>query len=214
MDATRPDASEQRCGSIAALTQFGRHLIAASPGDAILFGVVMTLHQAPFARSLARGLSGALLGVATVSAQQSPPTPGQSGATELVYLDAAQDHTRTAEDQKQMAEIMKARPGPGAADLASAQAYQQFVRRQRGLEWPIGEIIAARTFDTEGRVRGPRASQRVTAATLAAIVPPDFAKIQSPVLSLYSDQGTAAEMLGFLRDDPAMLARATLFLSN
>jgi non-heme chloroperoxidase len=132
----------------------------------------------------------------------------------LVYLDAALDHSGIAETQKKTAEFMKARPGPGAADLASARAYQQFVLRQQGVELPIGEIIATRTFDAEGRLRGPRASQRVIAATVAATVPPDFAKIKSPVLALYSDQGrtaaeAAAEMLAFLRDDPAMLARAT-----
>jgi pimeloyl-ACP methyl ester carboxylesterase len=127
----------------------------------------------------------------------------------LVYLDAAIDHTKALTWEQVLAEFSRVAPRPSVIDLASAEAYQQFLGRMLGVEFPIGEVLATTLFDSAGVVVGSRAAERVFLAIVAATVSPDFTLVQAPVLSLYSDSATAADVLAWLRNDAAQNARAT-----
>lgn len=132
----------------------------------------------------------------------------------VIYLDAAIDHTAAFRWQQVFGELTRDAPKPTPTDLASVQAYQRYTRAVQGVGFPFGEVLATTTRDSAGAIRGPRAASRVTAAIVAATVPPDFPRVRAPVLSLYSDYESAAEMFPWLGDDPAKNARATAVLDE
>ncbi|MEQ1759284.1 MAG: alpha/beta hydrolase [Vicinamibacterales bacterium] len=131
----------------------------------------------------------------------------------VIYLDAGLDHTVALKWVEGLADIIRAEPRPSAADRANAQAYREFYRRIRGIRLPIGEVLATLRTDAAGVVVGQRASQNVFAQTVAATAPPNFKKVQAPVLSLYSDD-TPLGVLPWLRDAPALRARADTLLAK
>lgn len=132
----------------------------------------------------------------------------------LIYLDAAIDHTKSLEWDQSIGEFYAGAPTPSTEELASASGYQHFMRRLRGVELPIGEIHATIAFDSTGAVRGRRASQLVLMATVNATVRPDFTKVHAPVLALYSDSATAADVLPWLQNKAEENARATAVLDE
>ena len=129
----------------------------------------------------------------------------------LVYLDGAMDHTVGLRWERALGQLFAAAPRPQPADLANVSAYRAFVRRLRGFDLPIGEILATTLFDSAGAVRGPRAGEHVFANLIAATAPPEFARVRAPVLALYSDQ-TTADIMPWVVADSVRHANATTII--
>lgn len=129
----------------------------------------------------------------------------------LVYLDGATDHTVSLRWERALGQLFVAAPRPQPADLASVSAYRGFIRRLRGFDLPVGEILATTLFDSAGAVRGPRAGEHVFMNIIAATAPPEFAKVRAPVLALNSDQ-TAADIMPWVVGDSVRLANAESIL--
>lgn len=127
----------------------------------------------------------------------------------LVYLDAASDHVKAFEWEGILERYALGAPKPSLVDRFGAGAYQDWLERQRGVRFPIGEILATTRLNGVGWVAGSRTPGRVIEATLAAVEHPDYTRVRAPALALYSEWETAADFLPWLRDDPATNARAT-----
>ena|GEM_PF-5261356 len=130
----------------------------------------------------------------------------------LVYLAAACDHVKAIKWEGVLERFAVGAPKPTAADLAGAIAYQRWTQRDRGVLIPVGEILATKRFDWTGAVVGDRAPAWVIEATVAAVQPPDYSRVRAPALALDSNWETAADVLPWLRADPATNARATAVL--
>ena len=130
----------------------------------------------------------------------------------LVYLDAATNHVKALEWEEVLARYAAGAPEPSLADRVGSRAYQRLLERQRNVRFPIGEVLATMHFHWTGWVVGSRTPPEVIEATLAAIEPPDYARVRAPALALCSDWATAADILPWLRADPAANARATAAL--
>lgn len=130
----------------------------------------------------------------------------------LVYLDAAYDHVEAVKGEGVLERYAALAPKPTPADLAGASAYQEWIERDLGVRYPIGEVLATKRFDWTGAVVGTRTPGWVFEATVAAVQPPDYAQVRAPTLALYSDWKTAADFLPWLRADPARNARVTAVL--
>ncbi|HEX4964150.1 MAG TPA: alpha/beta hydrolase [Thermoanaerobaculia bacterium] len=127
----------------------------------------------------------------------------------LVYLDAAYDHVKAFELEKFLEQYAYTAPKRTSADLAGANAYQGLLERERGVRFPIGEVLATRRFDWTGAVVGNRTPARVFDAIVAAVQPPDYIRVRAPALALYSDWETAADIFPWLRANPTRNARIT-----
>jgi len=130
----------------------------------------------------------------------------------LVYLDAACDHVKAFEWEEVLGRFADGGPEPTSADLAGAVAYLGFIERQRGVRFPVGEVLATERFDWTGAVVGGKTPDRVIEATIAAVEHPDYSRVRAPALALASDWETAADFFPWLRADPAKNARATAVL--
>jgi pimeloyl-ACP methyl ester carboxylesterase len=130
----------------------------------------------------------------------------------LVYLDAAYDHVEAVKGEGVLERYAAQGPKPTAADLAGAHLYQDWMARDRGVRYPIGEVLATTRFDWTGAFAGPRTPGWVFEATAAAVQPPDYARVRAPALALYSDWQSAADFLPWLRTDAAQNQRATALL--
>jgi len=102
--------------------------------------------------------------------------------TGLVYLDSAYDYTDPA-----IAELFQKTPPPQAppmeaADSASLEAVQAYVRRTQGITMPVAEIRTTRRFDESGRMSGMRhnTSMRVPPRS------PEWNRITCPSLGIYA----------------------------
>lgn len=125
----------------------------------------------------------------------------------LVYLDAAYDHVEALKWEEALGEFFQYRPGPVADDLATAHGLQAYLSRVRGVEFPLGEVLANFRFDSTGAVAGQRTGSHVYTNLVAATSPPEFARIQVPVLALYSRE-TTEKVMPWLGSDSAAFARA------
>ncbi|HEV7504327.1 MAG TPA: alpha/beta hydrolase [Thermoanaerobaculia bacterium] len=130
----------------------------------------------------------------------------------LVYLDAAYNHVEAFELEKVLAQYANTAPKRTSADLAGAKAYQGWLERERGVRFPIGEVLATNRFDWTGAVVGNRTPARVFDATVAAVQPPAYTRVRAPALALYSDWETAADIFPWLRANPTKNARITAVL--
>lgn len=130
----------------------------------------------------------------------------------LVYLDAAYDHVEAVKGEGVLERYAAQGPKPIPADFAGVHAYQEWIQRDRGVRYPIGEILATTRFDWTGAVAGPLTPGWVFEATAAAVQPPDYARVRAPALALYSDWKSAADFLPWLRADPAQNERVTALL--
>jgi len=130
----------------------------------------------------------------------------------LVYLDAACDHVKALEWEDVLARFAVGGPEPSSADLAGADAYQDWIEHVRGVRFPVGEVLATMRFDGAGAVVGSRTADRVIEATRAAVQHPDYERVHAPALALFSDWETAADFIPWLRADPAKNTRATAVL--
>jgi hypothetical protein len=108
-----------------------------------------------------------------------------------------------------MARYAGGAPRPTAADFASPQAFQRYQQRTSGIHFPLGEVLALMTLNDSGAIVGQRATGQVLAASMAAIRPTDYSHVRAPALALYSERTTAADLMPWLRADPAANARAT-----
>jgi len=127
----------------------------------------------------------------------------------LVYLDAAYDHVEAFEVQQALASYLAGAPEPTPADLAGAPAFQAYLERVRAVRFPLGEVLAMARYDSTGAVSGPRTPPRVGQALVEATPPLDYSRVRSPVLAIYSDWETAADVMPWLRTDSAANADAT-----
>jgi pimeloyl-ACP methyl ester carboxylesterase len=130
----------------------------------------------------------------------------------LIFLDAALDHTKAGKWEEALSEFLQVAPQPGASDLSNAHAYQRYLRQIRGIEFPIGEILATTVFDSSGAVRGPRTRGRVVERILSVTSPPEFHRVRLPVLSLYSDWGDITDIMPWLARDSVNRNRASVIL--
>ena len=131
----------------------------------------------------------------------------------LIYLDAAIDHTAVWQLEQQFDRLFASAPKPSASDLASPQAYRAFLERLRGIELPIGEVLATTKFDSTGRRIGQGSANHVFSDIVAATISPEFTKVRAPTLALYSDQ-SAETMTPWAIADAALKAKSeSLFAS-
>jgi hypothetical protein len=109
------------------------------------------------------------------------------------------------------------------AQRATAETYREYLRGIMGVEFPLGEVLAITTLGPAG-LRRARDTSKATAGIYANTVPPEFGKVQAPVLALYSDvsaqdafpwlQGEAAERAASVysgRQRPEMLIERQRF---
>ena len=125
----------------------------------------------------------------------------------VIYLDAAMDHAATL---KQVGASSDALPVPSditVEERSSPEAFRGYFRRTTGLVYPLGEVLALTVPGRNGLLRN-RAAPRVNAAIVAATVPPEFARVQAPVLALYSES-TVADAFPWLTKASPEYARAS-----
>lgn len=131
----------------------------------------------------------------------------------LVYLDAALDHVKALQWEGVIGPFFQNAPGPTPDELRTPTGFQRYVKQLRGIELPIGEILATNSFDSTGAVAGPRAAGYVFQRSMEAVRPPDFARVRVPVLALYSEK-TAGDVMPWLRGDTGTFARADAVIRN
>jgi non-heme chloroperoxidase len=132
----------------------------------------------------------------------------------LVYLDAARGHVGAFTAEQALLPFLTAAPTSTPADLAGPAAYQAFVRRLRGVELPLGEVLATMRVDSAGAVRGSRTPARVFQAIRAHTTFLDYTGVRAPALALYADWTSAADGLAYLAADSAANARATAVMDS
>ncbi len=107
----------------------------------------------------------------------------------ISYLEAAYDRTGLNQRLLKML-LMDALPpvAPGASkkERASAQDYQKYLLRTRGVLWPDSEIVATQLFNSSGQQIKERTPNAITQKVVQAEYHPDFSQIKSPVLNIYA----------------------------
>lgn len=132
----------------------------------------------------------------------------------LVYLDAALDHAEALKQETTLTQFFTRAPRVTREDLRDATAYRAYLTRIRGVEFPLAEVRATVRTDATGMVVGEKAPQFVNAAILRSTPRLVYAGVKAPVLALYADWQTAADVLPFLAADRAATARATAVLDT
>jgi non-heme chloroperoxidase len=103
----------------------------------------------------------------------------------LIYLDAAYDRTRIAEE----AAIAQRIPPSGRMrpeDMESAVALTRWMSAGMGFPIPESEVRQMARFGPDGRVAGERLSPDVRRRALAGMTPGDYASIRVPALAIYA----------------------------
>lgn len=103
----------------------------------------------------------------------------------LIYVDAAYDRTRVAEE----AAIARRIPAPGQMrpeDMASAASLARWMSAGLGFPIPESEVRQIARFEPDGRVAGERMSPATRQGALAGMMPGDYASIRVPTLALYA----------------------------
>lgn len=115
----------------------------------------------------------------------------------LIYLDAIGDPMDwpwgNSEYRELVTQSMKDSPPPappGAADLASVEAYREYQRRTGGFPFPAGEIRAIYEIRPDGSRGSSRTPGRVSRAIDAGSIPRDYRGITAPVLVLVAVPGS------------------------
>jgi non-heme chloroperoxidase len=126
--------------------------------------------------------------------------------TAVVYLDAAMDHAATLKQGEAFADSLPVASSITAEERSSPEAFRGYFRRTTGLDYPIGEVLAFTVRRPSGLLSN-RTRPHVQAAIVAATVPPDFAGVKAPILSLYSES-TTADAFPWLAQDTPEYARA------
>ena len=103
----------------------------------------------------------------------------------LIYVDAAYDRTRVAEEGA----IARRIPATGQMrpeDMASATALARWMSAGLGFPIPESEVRQIARFGPDGRAAGERMSPDTRRRALTGMVPVDYASIQVPTLALYA----------------------------
>jgi pimeloyl-ACP methyl ester carboxylesterase len=124
----------------------------------------------------------------------------------LVYLDAAYDHKAISALENEIDSMRGNAPMPTASDRASAAAYRNYLRKQRGVTWPVGEILATYRSSSSGEILGPRAAPHVWEATERALVSADFSRFNAPALMFFSVHHVPSDLAPWLLNDSADVA--------
>jgi non-heme chloroperoxidase len=112
----------------------------------------------------------------------SNPTSAVAG---LVYVDAAYDRTRIAEESaiaQRIPTTNQMRPD----DMASAASLTQWMSAGLGFPIPEAEVREVARFGPDGRVVGERTAPTTQQRALAGMVSIDYASIRVPALALYA----------------------------
>jgi uncharacterized protein (DUF885 family)/pimeloyl-ACP methyl ester carboxylesterase len=123
----------------------------------------------------------------------------------VIYLDAALNHASNMDER--LAPFLAGMPRLTAADRAGAGSYQAYVQRVRGIEYPLGEVVATMRFDSTGAVAGQRTAGRVFQTILANTPPLDYRGVRAPALALYAEWKPVTTMVPFLAADSAATRR-------
>ncbi|MCC7141361.1 MAG: alpha/beta hydrolase, partial [Candidatus Eisenbacteria bacterium] len=111
----------------------------------------------------------------------------------LIYLDAAYDRshgTRRLLVALLANQLPPAPPKPDREDRASVASFRAYLERIYGVEWPADEVLATRFFAPDGRFAQDVTSGSINLKVVRGESAPDYAKIQAPVLAIYStDRG-------------------------
>lgn len=133
----------------------------------------------------------------------------------VIYLDAALDHSAAFNAEERLFSALGSiMPSPLAVELASPTGLQDYLRRLRGVEYPIGEVIATFLFDSAGSLVGPRTPNRVAQAIFANTPALDYRGVRAPALALYSDWDPITVMFPFLAGDSLGIARTTAVVDS
>jgi pimeloyl-ACP methyl ester carboxylesterase len=125
----------------------------------------------------------------------------------VVYLDAAMDHAATLKLSGEFAGALPAPSDITAEERATPDALGRYFRRVTGLVYPVGEALALARPGPRGLMVW-RAGPRVSAAIVAATVPPEFGRVKAPMLALYSES-TAADAFPWLVQGSSEYAAAS-----
>jgi len=103
----------------------------------------------------------------------------------LIYLDAAYDRTRIAEEAaiaRRIPPTRQMRP----EDMESATSLARWMSAGLGFPIPESEVRQVARFGPDGRVVGERTPAAVQQRVLAGLVPGDYPSIRVPALALYA----------------------------
>jgi pimeloyl-ACP methyl ester carboxylesterase len=103
----------------------------------------------------------------------------------LIYLDAAYDRTRIAEEAVIARRIPPASP-MRPSDMESASALTRWMSAGMGFPIPESEVRQMARFGPDGRLVGERLSPDVRRRALADMTPGDYAGIRVPALAVYA----------------------------
>ena len=98
--------------------------------------------------------------------------------TQLVYLDAAYDHSG-------LPALLRQSPAPPpmlATDSASARAVQAYLQRTFGMHIPEAQLRAIGRYDAAGRLVGNVTPEAIDSLILAGCGHPDYAAVLAPAL--------------------------------
>jgi pimeloyl-ACP methyl ester carboxylesterase len=104
----------------------------------------------------------------------------------LVYLDAAYDHIHSRNTLANYPVPGYVSPRPTKADLASAEAFQDYYLKAEGVLMPISEIRAINVFGEDGSYKGRITPGRVYGAIMAGLESPQYTGIEVPALAIYA----------------------------
>jgi non-heme chloroperoxidase len=130
----------------------------------------------------------------------------------VIYVDAAMDHAATLQRVTDLGPQLPVPPDITREERTTAEAFRGYYRRTMGVDLPIGEVIAL-TIPTRSGLLGTRSQPRIATAISAATVPPEFARVQAPMLALYSES-TAADAFPWVGPDSPDYARGSALFAG
>lgn len=136
--------------------------------------------------------------------------PGRTRA--LVYLDAAIDHAAALKRLADITPLLPLAAGITAEERSSIPAFREYFRRTTTLEYPIGEVLALTVPGRRGLLNN-RSPSRVGTALMDATVPPEFDRVEAPMLALYAES-TTADAFPWLANGTAEYARANAVFAD
>ncbi|HKU61082.1 MAG TPA: alpha/beta hydrolase [Gemmatimonadales bacterium] len=102
--------------------------------------------------------------------------------TELVYLDAAYDHSSLGE----LLGLSPAPPTMLAPDSASVGAVQAYLQRSYGMHIPEAQLRAIGRYDAAGRLVANVTPAAIDSLILVGCGNPDYAAVHAPALVIYA----------------------------
>jgi pimeloyl-ACP methyl ester carboxylesterase len=108
--------------------------------------------------------------------------PGR--VSKLVYFDGAHDRVP-------LARMFTETPAPATppmtrADSLSPENFRAYWRRNSGVQYTMGEVLAIAKFGPDGRYLTDVTPGTIDGAILAGLAHPDYARVQAPALAFYA----------------------------